>query len=109
MGAMSTNFYLYSANDQTSPLNFDEIIDTLNKKIELSYPANKDVYKRTGINENCPSTPGSSQQDLKILKCDPYQIYDASITDNDINKYSQLVHKTLQLVDVATDSRNITW
>ena len=103
MKAMSINFYLSSVDDQTPNLSFDEMIETLNNKIELSYPTNKDVYKREGTNEECPSNPGDNKQNLKILTCDPYSKYDDTITSNDINKYSKLVHDTLDLVDVTTN------
>jgi hypothetical protein len=103
MRDMSIIFYLSSANDQTPNLSFDEMIDTLNNKIGLSYPDDKDVYKRTGTNENCPSNPGGSEQNLKISTCDPYPTYGDTITSNDIGKYSKMVHDTLTLVNVATD------
>ena len=101
MGDMSSNFYLKSVDGQESPLSFDKIISSLNKKLEIEYGNNKDQYSRTGTNNDCPTNAGQGKLGLKIKECNLNNLY-GSITNNDIDKYTKMIVDTLRLVNHAT-------
>ena len=103
---LSNNFYLISTNTDEQhpvfPINFDEALDSLNKKLNDEYGSNKDTWSREGTTQTCPTSGPSGKENLTPLNCNPETVY-SSVTNDDIKKYSAIIHESLNLVTKAND------
>ena len=103
---LSNNFYLISTNTDEQhpvfPINFDEALDSLNKKLNDVYDSNKDTWSREGTTQTCPTSGPSGKENLTPLNCNPETVY-SSVTYDDIKKYSAIIHESLNLVKKAND------
>ena len=103
---LSSNFYLVSTNTDLQnpvlPISFDDAVKSLNSKINSEYSSNKDTWNREGTNEDCPSGAPSGKENLNVSKCDPQTVY-TDVTNDDIKKYSTIIHKSMDLAKNAND------
>ena len=108
---LSRNFYLFSTNtdeqNRVYPISFDEALDSLNIKLNDDYGANKDTWSREGATQTCPTSGPSGKENLNPLICNPEGIY-SRVTNDDIKKYSNIIHESVELVKYANDKNKNT-